>query len=515
MIARDGSYKSLWQQMPPYESTSKGDTSILYDVVIVGGGITGISTALQLQNAGKNCLLLEANNIGFGTTGGTTAHLNTLLDTPYTTLIKNFGEDKARLVRQAAEEALSLIRSNIETYQIDCEFEPADAFLFAQNEDQASELEKIFDACQNVQLETATCTEIPVPIPFNKAIQVSNQGKFHPIKYIYALAKRFEEAGGVILQNCRLYEHEEQNKILTLKTTDSLYKTKALVYATHIPPGINLLHLRCTPMRSYAMAVTLHDERYPDDLAYDMHDPYHYYRTHVFNGTKYLIAGGKDHKTAHHSNTQNCFLQLESHIRKYFNVKTIAHQWSSQYFESVDGLPYIGHLPGASPTVFVATGFGGNGMTYGSLSAILLSDLLVKNESRYKDLFSPSRVKPVAGFTGFINHNADVVKSLIGGWLSVKDMDQFASIAPGDGKVVKVEDSLVAISKDTAGNLYAVSPACTHMKCSVEWNNAEQSWDCPCHGARYSRTGRVITGPANKDLEVIELPTLTTLDVER
>jgi glycine/D-amino acid oxidase-like deaminating enzyme/nitrite reductase/ring-hydroxylating ferredoxin subunit len=509
MIQRDGSCISLWQDnSSPYEPCNQADKNLLYDVIIVGGGITGISTALLLQNAGKKCLVIEAANLCFGTTGGTTAHLNTLLDTPYTTIKKNFGEENAKLVANATKQAIDLIRSNIATYSIDCGFQEGEAYLFAQDEQQEKELDDILQATKEAGIIAAYSDDIPVDIAMKKAIRVKGQAKFNPLPYVYALAAAFEKAGGIILQNCRVTDVED-NEIVKIHTMIGEFKTRDLIYATHIPPGINLLHLRCIPYRSYAMAVTLiNKQHYPNDLIYDMYDPYHYYRTQEVNGQQYLIVGGKDHKTAHEENTERHFLELESHIREHFDIREISYKWSSQYYESADGLPYIGHIPGHPQGIFVATGYGGNGMTYSSVAALTLKEIFLNEERKYADLFNPNRIKPVAGFTNFIKHNADVVKQFVGKWFSGENLQQIADLAPGEGRVVKYNSHKIALYKDEHGALHAVSPSCAHMKCDVQWNNAEKSWDCPCHGARYSFDGTMLNGPASADLEQIRTRTL-------
>ncbi len=278
-----------------------------------------------------------------------------------------------------------------------------------------------------------------------------------------------------------------------------------MIYATHIPPGVNLLHFRCAPYRSYAMAIKLKDKNYPDGLAYDMYDPYHYYRTQVVDGETYLIAGGEDHKTAHEENTEACFTKLESYLRKYFDIEKVVFRWSSQYFEPADGLPYIGHLPGHPDNIFVATGFGGNGITYSQVAAMVLTDLLVKGESKYEKLFDPNRIKPIAGFTNFVKEAADVVGEFFGKWFSTSKIKELADVAQGEARVVKYEGHSIALFKDESGKLHAVNPACTHINCVVGWNTAERTWDCPCHGSRFSMDGEMLTAPARKDLEKIEL----------
>ncbi|MGZ8511265.1 MAG: NAD(P)/FAD-dependent oxidoreductase, partial [Chitinophagaceae bacterium] len=440
MINRDGACTSLWQDnVNFYQPINAADQHSVYDVIIAGGGITGISTALLLQKAGKKCILLEANNLCFGTTGGTTAHLTTLLDIPYTTISKNFNKENAKLVAQSVKEAIDLIRENIDTYKIECGFEETEAFLFAQDEKQEKELVEIKEATAEAGVNVDYTDDIPVSIAFQKAMQVKGQAKFIPTQYVYALAAAFEKEGGVIVQQCRVTGAEE-NEIIKVETTSGPFKGNALIYATHIPPTVNLLHLRCVPYRSYAMAVTLKDNAYPEGLIYDMYDPYHYYRTQEVDGQQYLIGGGYDHKTAHEENTEHCFLQLEAHLRGNFEVKEVNYKWSSQYFEPADGLPYIGQLPGHTGKIYTATGYGGNGMVYSGVAAILLKKIILNEESPYLGLFNPNRIKPLAGFVSFIKHNADVVKQFAGKWFPHENLDELATLARGEGKVVNYEN---------------------------------------------------------------------------
>jgi len=505
-MKRDGALESLWQHtIPTYQPQQFGlSNDTFFDVVIVGGGITGITTALLLQQANKKCLLAEAHNIGFGTTGGTTAHINTLLDTPYTTIAKNFGGKDAQLVATGCRQAIELIKYNISAFKIDCEFEDHTAYLFAQDEEQDEELAAIVEATRKAGIHMDFSNDIPVNIPFTKAAIAREQASFHPIKYLYAIARAFEDAGGVIMQQCRV-TNIKKDEPLTVVTSKGNIRAADLVYATHIPPGVNLLHFRCAPYRSYAMAVSLQDENYPNELAYDMYDPYHYYRTQVIDGKKYLVFGGEDHKTAHEQNARMCFDKLEAYLRKYYNVKEVAFKWSSQYFEPTDGLPYIGHLPGHPEHQFVATGFGGNGMTLGTLSALILRDMLLNVEHPLEETVDPNRIKPIAGFAEFVRESADVTGILVKSIFAGKKLHELADLAYDEARVVSYEGESIALYKDGNGNLHAVNPACTHIKCSVAWNNAEKSWDCPCHGSRFSCDGEMLTGPARKDLAAINL----------
>lgn len=512
-MKRDGACTSLWQSnMPAYNSKEVTIENKFFDVVIVGGGITGITTGLMLQKAGKSVMVAEAQSICFGTTGGTTAHLNSFFETSFVQIAKDFNEEKARLVAKACREALDLIKKNVNTYNIECGYKEMVGYLFAADDKQVKELDEFFEGFQKVDHPVSESNTIPVKIPFVKAYEIPGQGQFHPAQYVYALAEQFERAGGVLVQDCRVTAVEE-NEILDVITTKGTVKAKNLIYATHIPPGVNLLHFRAAPYRSYAMAVKLKNkEDYPGALAYDMADPYHYYRPQEIDGELYMIAGGEDHKTAHEENTERCFKNLEAYLRSFYDIESIPYKWSSQYFDPADGLPYIGHLPGHQQNMFVATGYGGIGMACSHIAAIMLTDILVKGESEYQQLFNPNRIKPVAGFANFVKESADVVQKFIGDRFSKEKIADLAELAPGEAKVVKYEGHTLALYKDEGGELHAVNSACTHIKCIVGWNSAEKTWDCPCHGSRFSYDGTMINAPARKDLEVISISELVEGD---
>jgi len=511
MIRRDGALTSLWQDTTSREKESLTGNRLSpedssFDVVIAGGGITGLTTGLLLQESGFKCAILEANTLCFGTTGGTTAHLNTILDTPYTTIIKNFNRDTAQVVADAAKAAIAHVRSNIGKYKISCGFEMSTAYLFSQIQDQTEELHEIYEASKSLGIDIEYTHKLPVNIPMSRTVAIHGQAKFHPTHYVMGLATAFQSLGGRIIEYCPVTDAENEEPI-TVHTERGDITCTYLIYATHIPPGKNILDTRCAPYRSYAMAVTLKG-KYPEGLVYDMYDPYHYYRTQNVDGKSYFIVGGEDHKTGHEENTQACFLKLEAHIQSHFLVDQVLYKWSSQYFEPVDGIPYIGHLPGEPGNILVATGFGGNGMIYSAVSALLFKEILLKETEKYVPVFNPNRIKPVAGFSNFVRENADVVKTWVGKLLPPDKLASFSDMAPGEGRVVKVDGDTVALYKDEQGELHAISPTCTHMGCHVTWNNMEKTWDCPCHGARYSPDGAVLTGPAVKSLENIDIRAL-------
>lgn len=505
-MKRDGACQSLWQNTTTnYKSKKNVKPTELFDVVIAGGGITGITTGLLLQKAGKSVLICEAQTIGFGTSGGTTAHLNTFLDTPYNTVQKKFGEKNARLLATSVQQALQLIKRNVQEYQIDCGYRELPGYLFSQDSGQSKELEDIFTASRECNVEVAWTDTIPVPINFEKAAVFPGQACFHPLRYLVALAEEFENAGGVLLQDCRITSVDE-GEPHTVITSQGSFKSNHFVYATHIPPGVNLLHFRCAPYRSYALAAKVKEATgYADGLVYDMYDPYHYYRAQEIDGELYFIAGGEDHKTGHEEYTQSRFRQLEAHVNKYFDLGEIEYKWSSQYYEPADGLPYIGHLPGHPENMYVATGYGGNGMVYSAVAAITLTDIIAGSDSDNIKLFDPNRLKPVAGFSNFVKESADVVGKLINKMLPAEKLPTLSDLAKGEAKIISYEGHHLAVYRDEEGELHAVNAACTHIKCEVAWNAAERTWDCPCHGSRFSYTGEMLTAPARRDLEVVSI----------
>lgn len=499
-MKRDGFCESLWQIMPDYESATTTAAHAAYDVIIVGGGITGMTAGLRLQQSGLSCLLLEAQNIGFGTTGGTTAHLNTFFDTPYYLMEQNFGKEAPVLVAKGAKEAIRFIKEQVQQLGVEG-YKEAPAYIIAENAEQEDELNSIMAAANGVGAAMQYVSSFPYNMPFTKLVKTEMQASFHPALYLYALAKKFEQLGGVIKQHCRVTDvSAAANDQLTIKTTSGDFHSRHAIYATHIPPGVNILHTRCAPYRSYAIAVTLKDGNYPQDLIYDLQDPYHYYRSQEINGQMYLIAGGEDHKTGHETNTEARFRSLEGYVGKFFNIDKVIHRWSSQYYEPNDGLPYIGHLPGGPKQLLVATGFGGNGMIYGTLSGLILSDRIRTGISEYTDLFDPGRMKPVAGFRNFIKENTDVVGQLVSGIFPAEELPELADIAPGEGRVITWQNAQLAVFKDEQHQLHIVSPDCPHLHCSVKWNSAERTWDCPCHGSRFSVDGEMFTAPASADL---------------
>jgi glycine/D-amino acid oxidase-like deaminating enzyme/nitrite reductase/ring-hydroxylating ferredoxin subunit len=505
-IERDGETISTWQNgnidLPMIKTMA--DEERIYDTLIVGAGITGLTTALLLQQSGQKCVIAEGHTIGFGSTSGTSAHLNTFFDATYPEIEKDFSEDAAKLVAESGIEAFALIRRLIEKYNIECELEYKDAYVYSENDKESEELLKIMEASRRAGIMAAQATENGLNIPFSVSVLFKDQGQFHPVKYILALASAFIAAGGIILENTFIRDTVFEDDLHLAKTSDSSIRAKNIVYATHIPPGINVLHFRCAPYRSYVLGIRLKDNVYPENLVYDMQEPYHYIRTHVIDGQSYLILGGEDHKTGH-EDPEKAFKNLETYARNYFDVESVEFRWSSQYYVPADGLPYIGLLPGGDDRSYTATGFNGNGMMFGTLSAKIISDMILGEQNKYADLYSPSRMKPVAGFMDFLKENTDVAYHFIADRFSAESISSLKELEADSGTVIDYEGQRLAVYKNTDEKVQVLSSVCTHAGCIVNFNPAEKSWDCPCHGGRFDLNGKVISGPPRQDLQQIDL----------
>jgi len=503
---RDGANLSPWQKNLR-KSPSGANNEVPeapYDCLIAGGGITGLTAALRLQQAGKTTAIAEAHRIGFGTTGGTSAHINTFADTTYAEAESAFGEEGAQLFADAINEGFALIKQNIDTLNISCDYESKPGYVYAETDAEAKQLEDIYKGAMKVGVAVEYTDEVPTPVSYQKALQFDNQAQFDPLQYLGGLATAYLKAGGRVLENTRVEQVETKEGIHTITAGNTTIRAKALIYATHMPPNINVFNFECAPYRSYVLAVKLKSGKYPDALVYDCQEPYHYVRTHNIDGKPLLLIGGLDHKTGH-DDPEKAFADLEKYVQKYYNISSIKYRWSSQYYVPVDGLPYIGRMPLAADGIYCATGYNGNGMMLGSIAGKILSDLISGKGSKYEKLFSPSRIKPIDGFSEFVKENADVAYHFVADRLGIPETDSLKRLLPGTGKLVEVAGEKIAAYRDEDGTIHALSPVCTHAGCIVNWNSEEKSWDCPCHGARYDIDGQILTGPATRNLSHINL----------
>lgn len=505
-LTRDGKMVSPWAAGNNSIPLIGINESMVYDCLIVGAGITGLTAALRLQQGGKKTIVADAYTIGYGTTGGTSAHINTFADTTYTEAESAFGEEGAKLFAQAVNGGYQIIAENVKAYNINCDYEQKPGYVYAEDDDQVKQLNDLYQGAVKVGIPIEYVNDVPVPVEYKKAVKLDGQAQFEPLKYLQALAHEYLKAGGIILEHTFVDTLESEDGIHTAQAGEQSIKAKNVIYATHMPPGINVFNMRCAPYRSYVLGVKLkNDAHCPDALIYDLQEPYHYFRSHVVNGEKLLLIGGNDHKTGH-DDPEQAFYDLENYAAKYYDIEEIRYRWSSQYYIPVDGLPYIGQMPMRADGIFCATGFNGNGMMLGSISGAILADTILGKENPLAELMSTKRIKPIDGFTEFVKENADVAYHFVADrFKGSEELESFKDMLPGTGQLLEFEGNKVAAYRDDSGTIHALSPTCTHMGCTVSWNASEKSWDCPCHGARYDIDGTVITGPATMGLEKLDI----------
>ncbi len=491
--------RSLWQASSRRRGYPNLKGKVYVDVAIIGGGITGTTTALMLKEAGLKVALIEAKEIGYGVTGANSGHLTTLLlDYRYKNIIANFGEEGARLAAKSQQEAIQLIAGFVKKFSIDCDFQYIPGYLYAENFFQRAALKQEYKAFLKVDLQASSLEKAPLPFKTQKALVVHNQARFHPYKYIQALAEKIEENGSYVFENSQVHSVSRDNSPVEIDTAEGQVIAKEVVLATHIPIGLRpIIQSKVPPYRSYVIGARV-EETLEDALYWDLREPYHYLRLARDDKGALLIIGGEDHRTGENKDTQKHFKKLEKYAKSRFSVKSIDYYWSAQLYESVDGLPYIGRSSWEK-NVYVATGFSGEGLTCGTIAAQIIADQILQKENKYSNLFSPNRLKPLASAASFIGENAVTVGNFVFERLKGHGTE-LELIKPGDGKIVELDGHKAAVSRTEGGELISLSAVCPHAKCIVHWNNAEKSWDCPCHGSRFNCKGELLEGPALEGL---------------
>jgi len=499
----DSDKATLWAKTAATSAYPLLRGSMTADVVVVGAGITGMTAAALLTQAGKKVIVIDGGHVASGVTSGTTAHITTVLDTRFHQIAADFGADGARLAAQSHQDAISQIAALTSMYGLNNDFERVPAYLYTEDEKETSTLDDELIAMQEAGLPATMAENFPLSFPVQRAIQIADQAQFHPLKHVYGLAQRLSEEGVQIFEHSRVKKIQDSDGSVYVDTPQGTITAGAVFMATHIPPGINVVDTQVAPYRSYVMAFHPRQD-YPPGLFWDMDNPYNYTRLYQHDGETWLIVGGRDHKTGTETDTDSRYRELEGYARTHFAMEDgdAAFQWSAQVYEPVDGLAYIGKSPGAH-SYYYATGYAGNGITYANVAARLVTDLILERENPYADLYSPSRVKPVASAADFLKENTDVIVHRVADYLRV-DAAQFSEVEPHEGRLVKIGTRQIAAYREANGRLHIMSATCPHMGCVVAWNKAEQTWDCPCHGGRFTATGDWIEGPPMHNLEKLE-----------
>ncbi|MBA2648829.1 MAG: FAD-dependent oxidoreductase [Legionella sp.] len=476
------------------------ERDIEVDVAIIGGGITGITAANQLIKAGKKVAVIEAYTVGSGTTGNSTGNLYVAVGPSYQKIVEKFDFSTAKIIAHSRQFAIDIIEKNIQEYGISCQFfrRPWYAYTSVDND---SLLEKEIQLYKEMGFSIDYISELPLSIKVKKAAVMVDQARFNPMQYVISMASMLSSKGCLIFENTRVVNMDEK-EFCTLQTDHGKVVAKKVFIATHTPIGMNTTQFFIAPYRSYVVSATLKDNFYPEGHFWEFGGKSPILCTHPMssNEPELLMASGSHHKTGQGSHMSEHFEKNENFLRRHFKVSEITYKWSAQHYQSSDSIPYIGMASKTSKHTYMASGFWADGLTYGTLAGILVSDLILEKNNSLDIPYKPNRRKTMASAPSFIKENFNVFIQYLKDY-PIFSSEKFSNIKIGEGKVVEIDREKCAVSRDAQNNLHIVSAICTHMKCVVNWNDAEKTWDCPCHGSRFTCSGKVIEGPAVLDLE--------------
>lgn len=488
--------RSIWEGTTP-DTTSfpalQGDHTC--NVVIIGGGITGITAAYLLSQAGVKTTLLEARKLGLGTTGNSTGNLYVTVDEHLSGIRKKWNKDVMRQVVNARGSALSFIEQMVSLHQLDCNFSRQPFVYYAEqyNNDIEKFLKDEIDAMQEAGVHAHIVDDAGLPFKTMKALRADGQAQFHPLKYVRGLANQ--------ITNCELYENsqvveiDEDNGIV--KTAGGSVKADKILMATHTPKGALAIHSVLGPYREFGVAAELSDMDFPGGIYWSLDAPKHSIRSLYDGDKKYVMVVGDKFKTGQHGNSFEHIQGLEQYLTQRLSISAPAFAWAGQQYRPADSLPYIGK---ADDRVYYLTGFATDGLVYGTLAAMIVTDTITGKQNEWADTFKASRHTPFKSAKAFVKENIDNALEYLKDMPGSADASSVEDVKAGEGKVISHKGEKLAVYKDEQGRVHTCSAVCTHMDCIVNWNAAEKSWDCPCHGSRFDYDGKLLEGPAVADL---------------
>jgi glycine/D-amino acid oxidase-like deaminating enzyme/nitrite reductase/ring-hydroxylating ferredoxin subunit len=473
-------------------------------VAVVGGGIVGLTTALLLKRAGLTVAVLEAGSLAQGVSGHTTGKVTAGHGLAYSRLERQLGPRQARVYAESQTAAVELVFRLAKELGIDCDLERVPNHVFAEDDEQVERLAAEASAYGRAGLDVQLVRNPDVPFPARAALRLERQGQFHPRKYLLGLARAIQGDGAMVFERVRaLAVH--QGSVFHVETTSRTVLARHVVLATHVPITMKgWFFARVHPRRGYAVAAPIADGAL-DGMWINVGAPTRSLRTTPLEqGRRLLIAVGEGHRPGQDGDTRERYDALASYVRTHFPGTEIAYRWSTQDAYSVDGLPFVG-AAGGDGRLLVATGFGGWGISGGTLAGILLADWVLGRRTEWMRLYDAGRAALVRSAPSLVRENASVMLRLLGDRLK-KRPGSPDDVARGEGRVLDLESGRAAVFCGDDGELTAVSAICTHMGCVVSWNTADRTWDCPCHGSRFATDGSVLEGPATRPLERVELP---------
>ena len=497
-----------WATSATFPQFAKLADDMVTDVVVVGAGVTGLTAAYLLAKAGKRVVVLERDRCAMTDTGHTSAHLIMVTDARLTELAKRFGRDHAQAIWDAGLAAIATIDGVVREHAIDAGFEWVDGYSHAPLNNDHSEEPKRLEEDATLAREMGFDAEFveTVPLMNRPGVRFADQAHIHPRSYLAGVAKAFVALGG------RIYEHSTADEFCddprAVKVAGHTVRCEDIILATHNPlvglsglAGATLFQTKLALYTSYVIAGRVPRGTVPDALWWDTGDPYNYLRVEPHRDFDVIVFGGEDHKTGQQDDTAGCYQRLQERLTRIVPRVDVTHRWSGQVIETPDGLPYIGHT---ADHQYAATGYAGNGMTFGTLAGMMMSDAILDRTNPWRDLFDPGRKAITRGVWDYLKENVDYPYYLIRDRFAGAEAKSLRAVKRGQGKVVERDGAKVAAYRDPSGAVTLRSAICTHMGCVVGWNTAERTWDCPCHGSRFKPTGDVISGPAEAPLAEVE-----------
>jgi glycine/D-amino acid oxidase-like deaminating enzyme/nitrite reductase/ring-hydroxylating ferredoxin subunit len=502
---------SLWRDTVTVPDNPPLTADTTADVCVIGAGIAGLTTAYLLAREGRDVLVIDAQQVAAGQTGMTTAHLSNEIDDTYVEILRLHGLEGARLACDSHRAAIDRIEAICRDESLDCRFERVNGYLFLADGGKERQLDEELEAARAAGADVMRLPDAGVDgFRSGPCLRFPQQAQFHPIRYLVGLARAIEQRGGRIYSRTRAVAATGGNGATVTTAGGQTIQAGSIVVATNSPfNDLLAIHTKQFPYQTYAIGARVAPGAITHALYWDTADPYHYVRLQSTTdrdlggdtdaAVDILIAGGEDHKSGQANDADERFGRLEQWMRDRFPAAgEVVFRWSGQVLETMDGLGFIGRNPLDQPNVYVATGDSGMGMTHGTIAGMIISDAILRRDNPWSALYDPSRTRSGAALE-WLKENVNVALQYTS-WLTPGEVESVDQITPGNGAVVVESGSKIAAYRDERGELHKRSAVCPHLGCIVAWNPAASTWDCPCHGSRFDKLGKVINGPAATDL---------------